>query len=150
MTILAGKEFQARLRDLRKDDLINIDVEERSSDSAKLLRGLSAAKVAQVSWFLRCVSLVLGLGVLSIVLGITLRKNFWQLLVGKDNRFSNSKFQMALWFSVVIVTYIAAVCLRRWEGGSGYLGGVNLPTNLLLLSGMSALTFAGAKVITVR
>jgi hypothetical protein len=45
---------------------------------------------------------------------------------------------------------VAVVALRAWEGGLAFLGGVNLPQNLLLLSGMSALTFAAAKGITMR
>jgi hypothetical protein len=55
---------------------------------------------------------------------------------------------MALWFSVVIVAYAATVYLRFTEAGSDFFGGVNIPQNLLLLSGLSALTFGGAKGIT--
>jgi hypothetical protein len=53
-----------------------------------------------------------------------------------------------MWFSAVIVTYVSAVYLRSAESGREFLGGVNIPQNLLLLSGMSALTFGGAKGIT--
>lgn len=72
---------------------------------------------------------------------------FSSLIVGEDNRYSNSKFQIVLWFFVVIFTYLATVLLRWYEAGGDYLL-VNIPQNLLLLSGMSALTFAGAKAIT--
>jgi hypothetical protein len=71
-----------------------------------------------------------------------------RLIVGEDGRYSNSKFQMAIWFAVLITTYIAAVVLRGWCAGESFVGGVNIPQNLLLLSGMSALTFAAAKGIT--
>jgi len=71
-----------------------------------------------------------------------------QLIISEDNRYSNSRFQMALWFFVLIATYIAALWLRIWVAGWDFIGGVNIPQNLLLLSGMSALTFAGAKGIT--
>ncbi len=71
-----------------------------------------------------------------------------QLVISEDNRYSNSRFQMALWFYVLLTTYIAALWLRVWLGGWDFLGGVNIPQNLLLLSGMSAFTFAGAKGIT--
>jgi hypothetical protein len=73
-----------------------------------------------------------------------------RLVLGQDGRYSNSKVQMALWFSVVIAVYIAATYLRATESAHELLGGVNIPQNLLLLSGMSALTFGGAKGITTN
>src|SRR5713226_8983756 len=71
-----------------------------------------------------------------------------QLIIGEDGRYSNSKFQMAIWFVVVIATYLATVYLRVAQAGWEFFGGVDIPKNLLLLSGMSALTFGGAKGIT--
>lgn len=73
-----------------------------------------------------------------------------KFIVGKDNRYSNSLFQVALWFWVVISTYMATVVFRVWTAGGDWnlLGGVSIPQNLLVLSGMSALTFGGAKAIT--
>lgn len=68
-----------------------------------------------------------------------------RLIVGEDNRYSNSKFQVALWFFVLITTYIATFALRVW---GGVIGQISIPQNLLLLSGMSALTYAAAKGIT--
>src|SRR5262249_14130204 len=71
-----------------------------------------------------------------------------QLIIGEDNRYSNSKFQMAVWFFVLITSYIAALWMRLRSAGWDFLGGVDIPKNLLLLSGLSALTFGGAKGIT--
>jgi len=71
-----------------------------------------------------------------------------RLIVGEDNRYSNSKFQIALWFFVLITTYVATLSLRVWFAGWDFIGGVNIPQNLLLISGMSVLTFGGAKAIT--
>jgi hypothetical protein len=68
-----------------------------------------------------------------------------QLIVGEDNRYSNSKFQVALWFFVLITTYIATFGLRAFAGVIGQIG---IPEHLLLLSGMSAFTYAAAKGIT--
>ncbi len=68
-----------------------------------------------------------------------------QLIVGQDNRYSNSKFQVALWFFVLITTYIAIFALRA---KGGVIGQINIPEHLLLLSGMSAFTYAAAKGIT--
>jgi Cu/Ag efflux protein CusF len=72
-----------------------------------------------------------------------------KLIIGEDGRFSNSKFQTVLWFGVLVGTYLATVWLRARELGGDMLGGVNIPQNLFLLSGMSAVTFTAAKGITV-
>jgi len=71
-----------------------------------------------------------------------------ELFVGQDKRLSNSKSQMAVWFFVLIASYISLTWLRGQSGGLGFVGGIGIPQNLLLLSGVSALTYAGAKVIT--
>jgi Putative peptidoglycan binding domain len=71
-----------------------------------------------------------------------------ELFVGKDKRLSNSKSQMAVWFFVLIASYVSLTWLRANRGGLGFVGGIGIPQNLLLLSGVSALTYAGAKVIT--
>jgi len=68
----------------------------------------------------------------------------------EDNRYSNSKFQIALWFWVLLSTYGAAVVLRLWYAGWDFFGAVNIPENLLVLSGLSAITYGGAKAITTR
>jgi hypothetical protein len=71
-----------------------------------------------------------------------------RLIIGEDNRYSNSKFQIALWFFTLITTYLATLYLRVRFAGWDFIGGVNIPQNLLLISGMSVLTFGGAKAIT--
>src|ERR1700685_1019615 len=70
------------------------------------------------------------------------------LILGEDNRYSNSKTQLALWFLVLIATYIATVWLRAVEAGWDFLGGVQIPENLALISGISVLTYGGAKAVT--
>jgi hypothetical protein len=71
-----------------------------------------------------------------------------KFIVGMDNRYSNSKFQIALWFWVMLSTYLATVVFRLWYAGGDFLGGVSIPQNLLVLSGLSAITYGGAKAIT--
>jgi hypothetical protein len=72
----------------------------------------------------------------------------FKLIVGLDNRYSNSKLQAALWFWVMLATYLDVLYFRISVAGLDFLGGINIPQNLLLLSGMSAITFTGAKAIT--
>jgi hypothetical protein len=70
------------------------------------------------------------------------------LFLGTDNRYSSSKFQTVLWFWLVISAYIAIVSHRILAAGWNYVGGVDIPPNLLILSGISVLTFTAAKAIT--
>lgn len=72
-----------------------------------------------------------------------------ELFLGTDNRYSSSKFQTVLWFSLVISAYIAIVSHRIFAAGWSYVGGVDIPPNLLILSGISVLSFTAAKAITV-
>jgi hypothetical protein len=71
-----------------------------------------------------------------------------RFVVGQDNRYSNSKIQLAVWFWIVISTYLALFTFRIYYAGWDFLGGIGIPQNLLLLSGLSALTYGGAKAIT--
>jgi hypothetical protein len=71
-----------------------------------------------------------------------------KFIVGMDHRYSNSKTQVAMWFWVVMSTYLATVVLRVWYAGWDFFGAVSIPQNLLVLSGLSAITFGGAKAIT--
>ncbi|MGH7878453.1 MAG: hypothetical protein ACREQD_03040, partial [Candidatus Binataceae bacterium] len=71
-----------------------------------------------------------------------------RVIVGQDNRYSNSYFQMSMWFATVVVAYVAMIALRGFYLGGAFIGGVGVPQNLLLLSGLSALTMVGAKGLT--
>src|SRR5712691_7741116 len=80
---------------------------------------------------------------------LLLGRNPVKLALGQDNRYSNSKFQVALWFALLIIAYVAVTAVRWWHVGPEFIGGIDIPQNLLDLSGISALTFAAAKGITV-
>ncbi|UIE37032.1 hypothetical protein [Leptodesmis sichuanensis] len=75
-------------------------------------------------------------------------KNPLQLTLGLDNRYSNSKTQLFFWFFALLTAYITVNCLPGLKGGIGFFGGVGIPPNLLLLSGLSAFSFSAAKGIT--
>jgi hypothetical protein len=98
----------------------------------------------------RAITLALSFAFIVGVAGLMLRRSPLAFLVGVDNRYSNSQTQMALWFVTVATIYAGTVVLRMWSLGLDYVGGVSIPANLLLLSGLSAFTFGGAKVITVQ
>lgn len=71
-----------------------------------------------------------------------------RLLVGEDNRYSKSKVQVVIWFGAVSVAYLSTVWFRMRLGDPWLIGGVDVPQNLLILSGISALSFVAAKGIT--
>lgn len=96
----------------------------------------------------RVLVLAVAFVVLFVVASLLYRGDAKALVVGFDGRYSKSKFQMAVWFAALFASYVAAVYLRaRYSHGLSW-GGVNIPQNLLLISGLSALSFAGAKGIT--
>lgn len=73
-----------------------------------------------------------------------------KFILGKDNRYSNSQVQMTLWFAVTATIYCSALALRYFKLGAGFVGGINIPDNLLILSGLSAFSYGGAKMITAQ
>ena len=87
---------------------------------------------------------------LLLLVGAALKFHYERLIVGEDNRYSNSKFQIVVWFSVLILSYLILAVLRVRLGGSEFAGGIQIPNSLLILSGLTAFTFTGAKGITVR
>lgn len=74
----------------------------------------------------------------------------YSLITGEDNRVSNSKFQIAIWSWALLSSYVAVLIQRfivtSWE----FIGGINIPQNLLLLSGLSGVTFVAAKGIVTN
>lgn len=118
----------------------------REGDELQLQRiALTGMPVSQGK---RLLALAIGAVVLLLVAILFAGRRAWQFIVGEDNRFSNSKLQLAMWFGILIATYLGTVWLRFVESGYRLIGGVGIPENLLLLSGLSALTFAGAKGVT--
>lgn len=137
--------LQKDLKSYKKGDHVTIDVVPGANETVLQAIRIRALAVSQRMRFL---VLAIAALVCFIVTALVTKFHPLSLIVGQDNRYSNSKFQMALWFGVVVTTYIATVYLRVSQAGWEFLNGVNIPQNLLLLSGMSALTFGGAKGIT--
>lgn len=73
-----------------------------------------------------------------------------QLLVGKDGRTSNSKVQAAAWFLVVLSAYLTMAALRLSIYGNPSIAIPSIPSNLLILAGLSGFTFGASKLITTQ
>ena len=141
-TFVVSEKALSAFQSLSNNDRVTLSVDSQSVVQTIVLTGREVDKSVRL--------LVLGCSLLFCVLLTTLI-TWWhplQLVIGEDGRYSNSKLQMAAWFCLVIASYVAMVILRVYEVGWDFLGGINIPNNLLLLSGMSGLTFAGAKGIT--
>lgn len=98
----------------------------------------------------RWASLIGAAGILFIIAWVFTGGHPTHLFLGKDNRYSSSQFQTVLWFGLVVSAYIAIVSHRIVAAGWSYVGGVDIPPNLLILSGISVLTFTAAKALTTR
>ena len=85
-----------------------------------------------------------------VILLTMLSRNVRKLIfIGQDGRWSNSTTQMTLWFTLWVSAYIATSVLR-WTSSHHFVGSITTPSTLLALSGLSGLTFAGAKGITAN
>lgn len=124
-----------------------VDIEAVAMPQAGTLAAISATSVPSGNWTRR-IPLIGGALLVPVLAGLFIGAGPRGFLIGKDGRYSNSKTQAALWFTVLIGAYVSALLLRWMIGGAGFIGGVQIPTNLMMLSGLSVLTFAGAKWIT--
>lgn len=133
------------LTKFKEGDIISVVYEDRNDD--KILKDISVVlrKVSELWRYGLPILVFLLLIFLSYVL---LRGGLRFLIVGEDNRYSKSKLQIAAWFFVLISTYISVFVVRFYYSDYNLIGGIGIPTNLLILSGLSALTFVAAKGIT--
>jgi len=91
---------------------------------------------------------VLALGVLWLIAGIF--GGLWNplnLAIGYDGRFSTSKFQWWLWTAVVFFSYTVLYSARALAGNFDPIA--EIPANVLYVMGISTLTMAAAKGVTV-
>lgn len=153
MTILTDNEEKLKWIDPKDRELtalitvgdrVKVDVDSQNPDVIKELKALERPI------FKLHRSLALGAAFSAIFVLATLAAGLkpFGYIVGADNRYSNSKLQMVLWFSALMTVYLATLGLRVMIWGWDFLGGVGLTENLLSLSGFSILTYGAAKAIT--
>jgi hypothetical protein len=142
---VTNPDLVARLPHLQPGDRLSIWVEPKDGGGTLEALVLNQGHVAVNERAETLILVIIGW----LVLGFAISKGrFVSLIMGEDGRYSNSKFQAVVWFSVVIVVYGANLVLRSLRLGVGLMS-VNIPQHLLLLSGLSAFSFAAAKGITV-
>jgi hypothetical protein len=133
------------VKSLRKGDQGEVTWVSKQSRTLKTFRLVSR----ETDWTARWKAATGALAILLVLAGLATRGNFRAFVIGADNRYSKSQLQLVIWSGLVLTAYLATVFLRLWAQGLDLLGGVAIPTNLLVLSGFSAITFGAAKAITV-
>lgn len=142
----AGHALRAQLKSAAAGDLVYIAEVAPAKQPPELAK--LDFQVREVSVLIRWVTLA-GVALLLLFFArVALGGPIGGLIVGLDGRTSNSKFQLTVWFGVVMVAYLSTVWLRFCYSGNLLVGAVSIPNNLLALSGLSALSFAGAKAVT--
>jgi hypothetical protein len=86
------------------------------------------------------------LGVLYVIMGVASSFNLKKLVRGADGTLSTSKFQLVLWTIVIVFSYVVMFAFHAKDSKFADLG---VPTNVLLVMGISATTAVAAKGIAV-
>ena len=129
----------------RIGDRIKVDVDSMSAPTA-ISKVESIDRPIEIRF--RILALIGGFGILFAAACAATRAKPLKFMIGTDNRYSNSQTQLILWFGAVASVYFAATVLRVCYLGLDSLFGISIPEHLLELSGLSALSYGGAKVIT--
>jgi hypothetical protein len=135
--------LRARLKEFHVGDHIRLNINDKNE--LEDIRGLWSIDISSGC---RILVLIVSALVLFGFAAVVTKGAPLKFIVGEDNRYSNSKFQVALWFWVLLSSYLAVVALRGIYAGWDFFGRVSIPQNLLVLSGLSVLTYGGAKAIT--
>jgi len=144
---VADPAAKERLAKAQKDDIVKFVVADATNPTRLTKLQEIRRPVAKLSRFIAmALSLALVCGLAATMVG----GSPLAFLIGVDNRYSNSQTQLALWFAALATAYLATVALRFLCLGADYIGGVGITENLLALTGLSALSFGGAKVITTQ
>jgi hypothetical protein len=136
---VSGQALKDELKNWRSGDLANIGYTEAAAGIApavRVLQDVSQRSAADV----RGNAPIWTFGT-AMVVALALLLYQRKLIEGEDGHYSLSKLQMAIWFTIVIGAYVATLLIRGFEFGS-----LGIPTNLMLLSGLSVLTFGGSKL----
>lgn len=142
--VLSGPEvLQSAGRYLDEGDLVSV------TGDPKTAGGNIAVRTVAVGGEQAVVALIVSGLILLTIAGYAGSWSPSRFLVGADNRVSNSKCQVVLWFGVAMTTYLALLAERFIASDGQFLGGIAIPANVLAMTGLSGLTFAGAKMIAV-
>jgi hypothetical protein len=136
---------KAQLQTIQPGDIVSVEFDQVDNPQ-HITRLIQVSR--PVDWVTRGVALTISSVVIWLAAYAATSGHVSKLLIGQDDRYSNSKSQLAFWFGAVMVVYLATLMLRVHVWGWDSLGGVGITTNLLALTGLSALTMGAAKAVT--
>ena len=136
---------KAQLKTIQAGDIVSVEFDQVDNPQ-HITRLIQVSR--SVGWFTRGVALTISSAVIWLAAYAATSGHVSKLLIGQDERYSNSKSQLAFWFGAVMVVYLTTLMLRVHVWGWDSLGGVGITTNLLALTGLSALTMGAAKAVT--
>ena len=134
-----------KLKSAARSDEVVVSVDKIQGQITKLI---SLARPVPLE--VRLIAFAVSVMALLLLASILSRGKPLSFIIGVDNRYSNSQTQLALWFGAAGAIYLAALFLRVYYLGWGFVGGVGLSEHVMELTGLSALTFGGAKAITAQ
>jgi len=144
---VSDTDARNRIGAAEKDDVVTIGVDDPANPHT-ITKLVSIARPVSIYW--RLLALGISAAILLLFASIATHWRPWRFMIGVDNRYSNSQSQLALWFGVAATVYLATVGLRMVLLGMDFIGGVGLTANVIALTGLSALSFGGAKMITAQ
>ncbi len=107
------------VKDLQKGDKVTVQyLEEREKNTLTNV----LPKTAEIGWIARAVALFVALCVYVIVLALFTSGDLLNTIIGYDNRYSNSQFQLAIWFGVLVAAYVSTIALRGWYSWTSGFG----------------------------
>lgn len=121
------------------------DIVSFSSNQDKTLSNIKMVRIVIGPWRAAGALLVAFSIIWAAILVIT-KAYPWGFALGIDRRLSNSQTQIYLWSLVLATVYFAELVTRFWF--TDFVGGIGVPSRLLALSGISALSFGAARAIT--
>lgn len=139
-------KFANLVKQIQTGDLIDVVL-----DSADPLVIKDLIKIRKpCSRLTRAIALFLSFGIIIGFFTLVTEGSPQKFVIGADNRYSNYKVQVVLWFSVLMTVYLATLGLRAYLLDWDYFGGIGITENLLALTGFSTLTYGAAKTVTVQ
>jgi hypothetical protein len=105
---------KAQLKTIQAGDIVSVEFDQVDNPQ-HITRLIQVSR--PVDWFTRGVALTISSVVIWLAAYAATSGHVSKLLIGQDDRYSNSKSQLAFWFGAVMVVYLATLMLRVQCGG---------------------------------
>ena len=118
--LLVDAATKAQLQTIQPGDIVSVELDQVDNPQ-HITRLIQVSR--PVDWFTRGVALTISSVVIWLAAYAATSRHVSRLLIGQDDRYSNSKSQLAFWFGAVMVVYLATLMLRvyvwGWDSSAG-------------------------------